>query len=118
MLVEVLFFEGCPHHQPTVEMVRASIADLGLNAEVREVQVCDHDAALRLRFLGSPSVRVEGIDIEPGVHGREDFALSCRMYGGSGVPPRELVANALRGACRVGGGLHVAGAGVPGGSRN
>jgi hypothetical protein len=32
------------------------------------------------RFLGSPSVRVEGVDIEPGAGERTDFGLKCRLY--------------------------------------
>ena len=42
--------------------------------------VSDLEAAERLRFLGSPTVRVHGRDIEPGADKRTDFALSCRVY--------------------------------------
>ena len=97
MKVEVLYFEGCPHHQPTVDLARDVIADVGVDAELREVEVRDHEEATRLRFLGSPSVRVDGVDIEPGARSRKDFAFGCRMYPGSGVPPRSLFVAALRG---------------------
>jgi hypothetical protein len=66
--------------------------------ELREVAVATGAEAERLRFPGSPTVRVDGADIEPSSAGRGGYALGCRLYGGSGVPPRELVAAALRAA--------------------
>lgn len=93
--IEVLFFGGCPNHEPTVQLVRDVIADLGIAAEVHEVSVEENRDVERRRFLGSPSVRVNGRDIEPGADDRAEFALSCRMYGDSGVPPREWLVAAL-----------------------
>ncbi len=97
MRIEVLYFEGCPHHQATVELVHEVIAELGVGADVHEVEVRDHEDATRLRFLGSPSVRVDGVDIEPGARDDAQFALACRMYQGSGVPPKPLLVAALEG---------------------
>ena len=96
--VEVLFFEGCPNHEPTLQLARAAVADLCVSAEVREVEVESPEDAETLRFLGSPSVRVNGRDIEPGAEDRAGFALSCRMYGASGVPLREWMVAALKAA--------------------
>ncbi len=44
------------------------------------MEVTDPEAAVELRFLGSPTVRVDGVDVEPGAAERRDFALSCRIY--------------------------------------
>ena len=65
---------------------------------VEEVEVRDEADAERLRFIGSPTIRVDGADIEPDAGTRTDFALSCRLYEGSGVPPRELLEAALAGS--------------------
>ena len=97
MKVDVLFFDGCPNHEPTVELVRRVVRELGVDAEVREVEVESAEDANRLRFLGSPTVQVDGVDIEAGRANESAFAMSCRMYGTSGVPSRELVASALTG---------------------
>ena len=96
MTIEVLYFEGCPNHQPTVQLVQEVVDTLGLSLEVSEVEVAGHEEAETLRFLGSPSVRVNGRDIEPGADDRTGFALSCRVYGAAGVPPRDLLVAALR----------------------
>ena len=96
--VDVFFFGGCPNHEPTVELARRVVADLGVEAEVNEIPVESAEEAETRRFLGSPSVRVNGRDIEPGAHERSSYALSCRMYGDSGVPPRAWLVTALTGA--------------------
>ena len=94
-MIEVLYFEGCPNHEPAVELAREAVRELALSDEIREIQVTTVDDAERLRFLGSPSLRVGGNDIEPGADERTDYALGCRMYGASGLPPKELLIAAL-----------------------
>ncbi len=96
MKVEILYFDGCPNHQPTVDLVRDVVAAAELDAEIVETEVTSPDDAGRLRFLGSPSVRVDGVDVEPDARQRRDFGLSCRTYGGRGMPDREMLTRALR----------------------
>ena len=95
MIVEILYTRACPHHAPTVDLVRRLVRDLGFDAEIREVEVRGADDAQRLRFFGSPSVRVNGHDIEPARREEASYGLSCRLYGRSGTPPTDLVASAL-----------------------
>lgn len=96
MDIRVLYFEGCPNHEPTLALIRQVVTELGLRAQVEPVRVKDAGDARRLRFLGSPSVHINGIDIEPEARTRADYAFGCRIYGASGVPPRELVESALK----------------------
>ena len=96
-MIEILYFDGCPNHEPTLELVRDVVAELGLEDEIRQERIGTPEKARERRFLGSPSVRVNGNDIEPEARGSEDFALGCRMYGKSGVPPRKLLVKAIRG---------------------
>jgi hypothetical protein len=95
MNIEVLYFSGCPNHEPTVDLVRDVVATLNLSLEVREVEVVGPEQADALRFIGSPSVRVDGIDIEPSARDCTEYSLSCRLYGRAGVPPRALLIAAL-----------------------
>jgi len=97
MRIEVLYFDGCPNHVPTVERVKQIAADLGLEIGVEEINVTSVDEAQRLRFLGSPTVRVNGVDIDPAARDRTHYALSCRVYPGvSGLPPDALIRAALQ----------------------
>ena len=96
MMIEILYFDGCPNHQPTLKLAREVVAELGLDPEIREVRIETAEEAERKLFLGSPSVRVNGRDIEADARERGDFSLSYRMYGSGGVPPKELLIAALR----------------------
>jgi hypothetical protein len=98
--VEILYFDGCPNHEPARALVERVAAELGLHAKIELIEVADPDSASRLRFLGSPSVRVEGRDVEPGADERSDFVLSCRVYrserGLVGQPEADWIRSALR----------------------
>ena len=98
-LVEILYFDGCPNHEGARELVERVAGELGLDPEIRLVDVPDPEAAARLRFLGSPTIRVGGHDVEPGVQERNDFALSCRVFrtehGFAGQPDERWVREAL-----------------------
>lgn len=104
MNVTVLTFEGCPNSEPTLRLVRQALRELGVRSAVKRIEVRDRDDAERLRFLGSPTVQINGLDVE--ASRRADAAsFSCRMYrtpaGNRGVPPRDMILDALREALRV-----------------
>ena len=102
--VEILYFDGCPNHEPARALVERLATQLRIKPEIRLVEVADADAAVELRFLGSPTVRVNGVDVEPGAEERRDFALSCRIYRGErGVaeqPEERWVREALNEAAK------------------
>ncbi len=98
-LVEILYFDGCPNHHPAIALVERISRELGISPELRLVNVPDQQAAQRLRFLGSPTIRVGGVDVDPQTPERDDYALSCRIFrteaGPSGQPDEEWVREAL-----------------------
>jgi Alkylmercury lyase len=98
-LVEVFYFDGCPNHEPALALVEHVARELGLSPEIRLVHVPDQDAAQRLRFLGSPTIRVAGRDVDPHSEERSDYALSCRVFRTSagivGQPDERWVREAL-----------------------
>jgi hypothetical protein len=94
--IEVLYFEGCPHHRLAVERIRAILKQDGLAADIEEVDVKDESAAQALAFPGSPTIRINGIDVEPAARNTGDIGYVCRRYPGGGVPPEEMIRTALR----------------------
>ena len=77
--VELLYWDGCPSHPQALADLRAAMAGLGLDPEavvVREVDT--DDAAEHERFVGSPTIRIDGADIQD--PGDEPAALTCRVY--------------------------------------
>jgi hypothetical protein len=104
MRIEILYFPGCPNHAPAVECVREALAQEDTQAEMVEVEVRDVATAQRIGFLGSPTIQVDGQDVEPAARAERAFGLSCRTYidGGrrAGVPPQEWIRAAVREAKR------------------
>ena len=80
MIVEILAFASCPNDGPTRSTVEEILEELGLEADILTIDVPDLETARRLRFLGSPTVRIDGVDVEPGADERTDYAIGCRVF--------------------------------------
>ena len=97
--VEILTFQGCPNAAATRELVARAVADVCIDARIVDVNVPDVAAAEGLRFLGSPTIRVNGNDIEPGADERTAYVFACRIYrtssGMTGVPDETWLRDAL-----------------------
>jgi arsenate reductase len=88
--IEVLTTPGCPHAEDAIRNVREIAARLAPESEVRVTMVRNSDEAAVLAFPGSPTIRLNGRDLEDPDVGPPAFA--CRRYeGGSGVPPTWLI---------------------------
>jgi hypothetical protein len=105
MTLELLYLRGCPNHGRTVHLLRSVLHEGGVNAAVQEILVNNYEEARDFRFRGSPTVRVNGEDIESGQGHRVDVGFACRMYFDEGkllgVPPRSWVERAVRAARRL-----------------
>jgi hypothetical protein len=99
MRIEVLYFDGCPNHEALLPHLAELLQTAEVPARISQRRIADEDAARRERFLGSPTVRIDGRDVEPGAEQRDDFGLKCRLYrvpsGLRGEPPDEWVLDAL-----------------------
>jgi hypothetical protein len=89
MKIEVLYSPGCPNHLPAVERIEKVLAS-ELPAEIQSVAVSSDAEAIELMFPGSPTIRVDGEDVEPD---RSILpGLKCRLYANlSRVPSEELL---------------------------
>jgi hypothetical protein len=79
MRVELLFWSGCPSHPKALADLRQAMAETGLGADsviVREVD-SEVDAEAE-EFVGSPTIRIDGVDVQP--PGEEPTGLTCRVY--------------------------------------
>jgi hypothetical protein len=97
-LVELLYFDGCPGIDRVVPIVGPLAEAAGARVVQRRVETSEQAEAQR--FLGSPSVRIDGVDVEPGAEQRDDYGLKCRLYqttdGLAGVPDEAWIREALR----------------------
>jgi hypothetical protein len=99
--IEVLYFDGCPNHEPVLARVRELLSPEDPPPVIELVRVDSDDEAGARRFLGSPTVRIDGADIEPGADERTDYGLKCRLYrtaaGLAGMPDDAALLAALAG---------------------
>ena len=98
--IEILYWEGCPSHPEALALLEAVLAESGVETPVEVREVRSHEEAVELGFPGSPTIRVDGLDVDPaGAAGRP--ALNCRIYRlpdgrVSPVPSRAQLEEALR----------------------
>jgi hypothetical protein len=79
MQVELLFWDGCPSHPAALADLRAALADVGADpAAVHVRRVATSADAAAEAFVGSPTIRIGGRDVQP--PGDEPAGLTCRVY--------------------------------------
>jgi len=77
--VELLWWSGCPSWEEAVRIVRGEMEAAGLDPEALEVREVRSDGeAERERFVGSPTIRIDGDDVQD--PGEEPLGLTCRVY--------------------------------------
>lgn len=99
MRIDFLFWRDCPSHPEARELLRDVLQERGVDAEIVEREVLTQDEAEELAFPGSPTIRVDGRDVDPAGAGSRP-ALTCRIYHlpdgrVSPVPSREQLEEAL-----------------------
>ena len=76
MKIEVLTIPKCEITPPTVDLVKETANEIGAKYEVSIVTVGNHDQANDLEFIGSPSVRINGVDIDPDAHLQKQYGVT------------------------------------------
>jgi hypothetical protein len=98
--IEILVFDGCPNARAAEELVRRTVDELAIDANVVILNVEDDHDAVAKRFLGSPSIRINGKDIEIEENAATQYSMRCRVYrietGHTGVPSKELILKAIQ----------------------
>lgn len=103
MRIELLVVPGCPHEAAAAEVLATAMDDIGLGSlGFTRVVVSSSEDAVRLRFVGSPTISLDGADVFPDPHAVTGIA--CRIYpNGAGVPEIRDLRQALKRAAAVSG---------------
>ena len=104
--VEYLWWAECPSHEAGYALLTEALQAEGVAPEINSIEVTGDEEAQRYRFIGSPTIRLEGIDIDPmpeTTGASSPYALTCRAYrrenGRIGpLPTVDFVRAAIRGA--------------------
>jgi hypothetical protein len=95
--IELLYFEACPSWKQALETLQSVLTNLNLDPAVSLIRVETPEEALRQRFIGSPTIRVNGEDLFS--VDQADFALGCRVYpteeGLRGWPTEQMLSERL-----------------------
>lgn len=100
MDIEFLYFPGCPSHEEALARLQAALRRLGVGDEIRVVCVDTEAQARGHAFTGSPTIRINGKDIDPS-GAKQPAGLGCRVYfkadgRATPLPPDELIESAIR----------------------
>lgn len=103
--IRFLYFEGCPHAAAALRLLKRVLQEQGISGDVELVEVRSQEEAEQYRFLGSPTIQINGLDIEK--ERRADSPMfGCRIYQGpggtTGVPPAHMIVRALEEAMEGG----------------
>lgn len=100
MNLELLYFDGCPTYKTAGKTLKEVLKEEGIEAELQLVAVNTDEEAQKMKFPGSPTIRVDGQDLFP-TAGQANWYLGCRVYvtpeGLKGSPTAQMIRAALRG---------------------
>lgn len=102
MKVIIFHTELCPHYERALAELHTVLEQEGIRPQVELIEVQDEAQARTLRFLGSPTIRINGLDIEEARREAQphEFGLACRLYQHNGMalgwPPRAMIREAVR----------------------
>jgi hypothetical protein len=99
MKIELFFWDGCPSHPEALETLREVLEERGIADEIELREVETDEEAAAFGFPGSPTIRIDGRDVDPR-GASSPPSLSCRIYylpdgRVSPVPSREQLEEAL-----------------------
>ncbi len=104
MKVELLYFDGCPTHDKAEKLLKDALNETGTQAEIEIINVVDDDMAETEKFFGSPSVRIDGVDVDPVARASTAYGRKCRIYqtdeGIKGWPTMKMIKDALEEAAQ------------------
>ncbi len=100
MKIELLYFDGCPSHEQASEILEHVLEETQTEAEIEKINIEDEQMAIEYRFLGSPSIRINGVDVDPVARDSSEFSRKCRIYktdgGIIGWPSSNMIKEALQ----------------------
>ena len=98
--VELIWFRECPNHEQARSLLRDVLRQWQVEDPVEDIDATDAEIAAAVRSPGSPTIRVDGQDIEPGFVDPGDYTPRCRVYltdaGLRGVPERAWIEDAVK----------------------
>ena len=98
--ITLLYWEECPSYEEALRRIEEVLQEEGVEVPLKAIRVETDEEAERLRFPGSPTILIDGKDIQPEGAGGP-FRLACRLYRlddgrPSPLPTKEMIRRAVR----------------------
>ena len=98
--IEFLYFSDCPNYLLALDILDEVLNDESLNWPVEMILVTTQETAVSQKFLGSPSIRICGEDLEYSANEEREYGLKCRVYQADGkiqgFPSEKLIRDAIQ----------------------
>ncbi len=105
MKIEFLYFDGCPNHQKAYELLSEVLREEQQPIEIDRIEIKNDEEAQQHKFIGSPTIRINGMDIDLSASEKQTYAKTCRVYviDGklSGLPTKKMIREALHKQRRI-----------------
>lgn len=100
MEIEFLYSERLGKSADAEKALADALAATGVDAEITYTEVSDEEDARKKRFLGNPSIRVGGFDVEYAEREPTEYQAAMRYYstvdGWKPCPPSTMIASMIR----------------------
>ncbi len=93
MRVELLYADGDPAAMPARQNLVEVLTEDAFETPIQMIAVASAEDAQLLDMRGSPMIRIDGADVDPGWEG--PVSLDARDYGAGPVPDKPLIRRAL-----------------------
>ena len=97
MKVQLFYFDDCPSYIETSVNLKKAMLELGIDTKLEMVEVTGSDDVVEKKFMGSPTIRINGVDLEKK---ESDYVFGCRVYFINGVlvgtPTKDFIRNKVK----------------------
>ena len=98
-IVEILYTDACPFWKETLNTINEVMEELNISLTVKKTKITTDEEAKRHKFPGSPTVRINGVDIDPAAKETAGY-IGCRIYMYEGrtyeYPPKQMIKTAIK----------------------
>jgi len=104
--IQILYFPDCPIYKELEKLVKEVVRELGLDADLKLINIQTKEDAEKYHFTGSPGLRINGKDIDPLTEKAPVVLKSCKIYrteeGMKMIPTKKMFKEALKSADSTG----------------
>lgn len=101
MKIQLLYFPECPSYKEAALRVRKVLDDENIFADIELISINSEADVMKWYFFGSPTILIDGVDIDSETIKNQTPALTCRIYQWedgrhSPLPSEQMIRSAVK----------------------